>query len=120
MSHLSRLKRNPPCPPARLPACPFARLPALGAHLALSLALLTYSFLLDLVRKRQLDHYFYESGEQRDAVSAEQVFHDMYSRLLPRFSQAYIQAKPRDLMSFPPIFAEFKEKARLALVAGTG
>ena len=73
MSHLSRLKRNPPCPPARLPACPFARLPALGTHLALSLSLLTYSFLLDLVRKRQLDHYFYESGEQRDAVSAEQV-----------------------------------------------
>ena len=104
---------TPACLPVCPPACPRCSSRTLARRL-------TYSFLLDLVRKRQLDHYFYESGEQRDAVSAEQVFHDMYSRLLPRFSQAYIQAKPRDLMSFPPIFAEFKEKARLALVAGTG
>ncbi len=62
--------------------------------------------MLDMARSGQLD---------AELVSAQGVprVHELYCRLLFRFHDAWVAAKPANVMAFPTVFADFCKAQRV-------
>ena len=88
------------------------------------MCLLVCSLIMQLLEERRLDHVLLQQVETQRMLTGpsplhqtrslveggEQLVHSIYAQAYVDFHALWMERKPRDIMAFPAIFNEFKQR----------
>ena len=77
-------------------------------------------FLLRLVYRRSIGHFFYAAGAQQNQEAAERasfrILGHLFSQIFVDFDARWSAMAPEDLRAFPGIYAQFQDDIERAIV----